>query len=395
MLRYIAGPMLHLLLLVQLLLLLPPTNAFSPHLNRTLCCEAAILASATDHIHFPLNFALWNSFAQLNDSIPPLPQTPENAVWNALVHRRSTQNPRVEYLDFRCGATYSPESLAAMPIPVPLTWARRNPACMGYEGVPLASVDEWASPVLSFLLPAVIFGLSIPTGWSLTITEVLRISTAVGLYHPSSQRRWLGPLRALLGPSVKLTMLLVLSILEMIRWAIVILVCAGPILSSALQEMQLDHFLLSELTLPPNMSAPSAATELRLRRLLLALLLSNVADADGKLSKSTGTTVLHAPAAEARAHLNILLTAHMPFDVAVGAPVAFYTLAYSYALFDAYQRLGDLPTAAALMFGLWYSVFVLIAVVSAVRDICPPQSVVRNRLTETRRPVSTRLRQYG
>lgn len=377
MLKCIASPLFFPLLLLLLLHLFLPADALVPQLNRSLCCETAILASATDHINFPLNFALWNSLARSNDSIHPLPPTPENSAWNALVQKRSTEDPPAEYLDFRCGVTYSSENPAAMSIPVSLAWARRTPACMGFEAVPLASVDMWAGPLLGFLLPAIVFGLSIPTGWSLTLSEVLRVLTALGLNRHLSRRRWPTPLRGLVQPMVKLPVLLVIAVLEIIRWAIVILVCAGPILSSALQEMHLTHLLLSELSPSSSTGPPSAASELRRRRLLLAILLSNASDPNGTISESAGTHLLLVPAPEARAHLNILLRAHMPFDVAVGAPIAFYTLAYAYGLFDAYQRLGHLPTAIALTFGLWYTVFVLIAVVSAVRDPSPPPCTPR------------------
>lgn len=356
--RTLAG-LLHLLLLFSL------TNAFGPQLNRTLCCESAIIASATDYAHFPLNFALWNSLARLNDTTPALfPPTPKNAAWNVLVHRKSTQDPRAQYLDFRCGVLYSTaggsESPAAMPIRVPLAWARHTPACMGFEGVQLAAVDKWAGPLVGFLLPGIAFGLSIPSGWALT--EVLRASN-----HKGSSR-----LRRLLARMVITTTFLVLSVLEILRWAIVILTCAGPILSSTVQEMHLDHALLSHLSRPPAVcSSTSTTAQLRYRhrhrRLLLASLLSNVSYSDGSLATCANATILSAPDAQARKYLSILLAANSQFDVAIGTPVAFYTAAYAYALFDAYQRLGDHLTATTLTFGLWYTEIALVAVLSGVR----------------------------
>ncbi|KAL0639033.1 beta-glucosidase [Maublancomyces gigas] len=349
MLRTIAC-ILHSLLLFSL------TNAFGPLLNRTLCCETAILASATDYAHFPLNFALWNSLARLNGTIPPLsPPTRGNDAWNVLVHRKSTENPRAEYLDFRCGAVYSSasglESPAAMSVRVPLAWARHTPACMGFEGVQLADVDKWAGPLVGFLLPGIVFGLSIPSGWALT--EFLRAANLLGHKRPSKLRR-------LLARVLVTTAFLVLSVLEILRWAIVILTCAGPILSSTMQEMHHDHILLSRLSQP----SASTTTQLRRRRLLMAILLSNVSDSNGSLATAAQATILHGPDAQARAYLSILLAANTQFDVAIGTPVAFYTAAYAYALFDAYQRLGDHLTATTLTFGLWYTEFALVAVVS-------------------------------
>lgn len=352
------------------LVLLHLANAFMRQLNQTLCCETALLASETNHDDFPLNFHLWNSMAGANDTLPPLlPIAPANNAWNALVHRRRTESPQQEeYLDFRCGVAYSStagsESPAAMPIHVPLVWARQTPACMGFIGVPLTAVDKWAGPLVGFLLPSIVFGLSIPSGWALT--DVLRTSNVRGLHRPSGLRRLLTPVRSFLGPAALFTAFLVLGILEILRWAIVILTCTGPILSSTLYEMQLDHILLSQLALPPS-TLP--ATELRRRRLLLAILLGNVLDSNGNLSTAASTTVLQAPVSRVRTKFSILLVAHTPFDVAIGAPVAFYAVAYAYAIFDAYQRLGDHLTATALTFGLWYSEFALVAVLSGV---CPP-----------------------
>lgn len=350
--------------LLYSLLLFSLTNAFGPLLNRTLCCETAILASATDYTHFPLNFALWNSLARLNDTIPPLfPPTRKNAAWNVLVHRKSAENPQAEYLDFRCGAVYSSagglESPAAMSIRVPLAWARHTPACMGFEGVQLADVDKWASPLVGFLLPGIVFGLSIPSGWALT--EILHASNLLGHKRPSKLRR-------LLARVLMTTAFLVLSVLEILRWAIVILTCAGPILSSTILEMHHDHVLLSRLSQPPVMfPSTSTTTELRRRRLFMAILLSNVSDSNGSLATAAEATILYGPDVQARVYLSILLAANTQFDVAIGTPVAFYTAAYAYSLFDAYQRLGDHLTATMLTFGLWYTEFALVAVLSGVR----------------------------
>lgn len=354
-------------LLVPLLILLPPAHSFIPYLNRTLCCETALIASATDHAHFPFNFHLWNSLVGANSTPPHLPG---NDDWNALLDKQNIRPPANEYFDFRCGTVYSSsgglESPAALSIQVSLAWARQTPACMGVEFVPLAAIDQWAGPLVGFLLPAVVFGLSIPRGWVLTLDKVLRAASMMRVNYPRRMRPLLALLRILLGPVVMLLAFLLIALVEFLRWAIVILTCAGPILSSAMHEMQLDHLLLTLLSLQPSVPSSPADTELRHRRLLLAILLGNVVDQDGHLAESAYTTVLHAPAAQARSHLRALLAAHTPFDVAVGAPVAFYTVAYAYALFDADQNLGDLFTASALTFGLWYSEFVLVAVVSGV-----------------------------
>lgn len=356
----------HLTLLL-LLLLLPSAHALIPHLNRALCCETALNASATDHANFRFNFHLWNSLVHANSTPPRLP---DNDDWNALLDRQNSQTPPHEYLDFRCGAVYSysggSESLAAMSILVTLAWARKTPACMGFETVPLAAVDKWAGPVVGFLLPAVVFALSISRGCALTLDRVLRASGVLRFQSPQRMKPLLALLRTLLGPVAMLVAFLLLGLLEILRWATVIFTCAGPILSSALHEMRLDHLLLSQLSLRPSVPALATSTELRHRRLLLAILLSNVSGPDGEVSSSTVITVLHAPAPQARAHLRILLAAHTSFDVTVGAPIAFYTVAYAYALFDAYQKLGDLLTASTLTFGLWYSEFVLVAVISGV-----------------------------
>lgn len=366
-------PLSSLSLLLSLLLNPPPAQAFVHMLNRTLCCETALQESASHRAYFPINFAHWNSLVRPNGTIPQLlPPTSDNTAWNALVSKRSTQFAGNEYPDFRCGAVYSSangfEVPAAMPVRVQLAWARRTPACMGFVGVPLGALDIWAGPVIGFLLPAVVFGLSIPTGWALTFTEVLRMSNFLQLNPSPRMRLLLAPVRAVLRPVVILATFLVLGILETLRWSIVILTCAGPILSSALHEMRLDHILLSQLELPPPVHCASSTTQLRHRSILLAILLSNVFDPDGTLLASAHTAILHAPAPQARAHLTILLAAHIPFDAAVGVPVAFYTVAYAYALFDANKRLGDILTTGALTFGLWYSEFVLVAVVSVVRQ---------------------------
>lgn len=341
-------------------LLFTLANAFVPLMNHTICCETAISASAIDHVNFTLNFAQWNEQAGKNDSIPS-PIAGYDA-WNQLVYKKHNETGQAEYLQFRCGVVYSSangsESLAAMPVRVPLVWARHTPACIGYEGAQLSDVERWVGPLVGFILPGIVFGLSISSGWALT--EVLRASN-------SGRHKGQSTLRRLLADTLNTTAFLVLSLLEILRCAIIILTCAGPILSSTVQEMYLDHVLLSQLYRPPALdSSTSSTTQLHRRRLLLAILLSNVSNPDGSLATSAKSTILDAPDAQARAYLRILLAANSEFDVAIGTPVAFYTAGYAYALFDAYKRLGDHITSTALTLGLWYMEFALVAVVSGV-----------------------------
>lgn len=152
----------------------------------------------------------------------------------------------------------------------------------------------------------------------------------------------------------------------MFRWVSVIFTCAGPILAGILYEMLLDHKRLKQLQKLQKTRHKTAEIELWRRRILIKLFLGNIIDGSGSILQDCENFIVHGTAAQARGRLDSLLKSQVTFGTAVGSPVAFYICAYAYALVDAYNQLGDYTTSVALQFGLWYSIFVLVAMVSGV-----------------------------
>jgi hypothetical protein len=74
--------------------------------------------------------------------------------------------------------------------------------------------------------------------------------------------------------------------------------------------------------------------------------------------------------------LNRLCIQLSPFGQQVGVPLLFYVGAFIYSLVDARARLGENNTAHSVAFGLWYFVFVLVAIAgSTVLGVGAPETM--------------------
>lgn len=342
--------------------------------NRTVCCLTAL----TDPQMHPFNFQEWNAIVRSNSSIPELRlPTPDNAAWNSKVRRwKNYSTRRPEYIDFRCEARYSKiggvESPAAQAISVTLEWCLKTPQCNGYQLYTPWGVDRWAGPVVGFLLPAVVFSICIPRGWRLSLPPLT-------LPRRFSGNNWyFHPLKGFVV-AINLLVVFIVGTMELTRWVSVILIYAGPMLVGGLYKMLLDHHLLRRLqSLKPEPGERGNATdEIQRRKILITILLGGVIDAEdvkysgdrddsGDLYGNCKKFIVNTSAAQAKTRLNCLLHSQVAFGMAVGAPVAFYICAYAYGIFDAYSKLGDRATAVSLTLGLWYSIFVLVAMVFGV-----------------------------
>lgn len=366
--------MQYLLAQFSLTLHFMPVFAYRHAINRTECCNRVLQDPDDDHQLFP--YKLWNELVATNHTIPDLlPPNADNEPWNNMVLKWRSNPGSHEYLDFRCGVQYSSDgsgvSLAAQPIQISLAWCLKTPECNGYEGLKIKQLSLWAGPVVGFLLPAVVFSISVPRGrklslpiivsWLVPVVRNFRILRCLSCRSSDMCR-----VARIFGPLFKLIAVLVVAIIEMVRWVSVVFTCAGPILAGGLYEMVLDHHRLKQLQRLEKTSPKTPATELRRRRILIKVFLGNVIDGSGSIFQDCENLIVKGTAAQAKGRLDSLLMSRVTFGTAVGSPVAFYVCAYAYALSDAYNKLGDYITSVALQFGLWYSIFILVAMVSGV-----------------------------
>ncbi|KAI5837486.1 hypothetical protein DFP73DRAFT_619650 [Morchella snyderi] len=249
---------------------------------------------------------------------------------------------------YTCGANFDDGKDAALPIYVSLTWCRAE--CGGFQPSRVSKnhLNEILSPLVGFLIPALVFSISIPRGWQLRIPERLFKEdwfTAQG--------------------SMNLVLAMVIVMVETLRWIAVVFVCAGPILVGGLYEMLLDHILLRRLAAlkKPEGAGTKVYRELQRRRILVTLLLGNLNIKEGKPKEGAEQFIVNASEIQAKARLHSLLESQGSFGAIVGSPVIFYVGSFIYALIDALKNLGDNDTSHAIALGIWYSVFVIVAIV--------------------------------
>lgn len=192
---------------------------------------------------------------------------------------------------YKCDAKYTDGNPPTLPIQASLVWCMNN--CNGFQLSKLNHLSEWAGPLVGFLLPGLVFSMSIPRGWELPVP---------GFLFDSELPKCGSTPRTLLY----LIIALVITTLETVRWVIVVFICAGPMILGGLYEMFLDNRLLQKLV---SLQGPerSAANELMKRRILVTLLLGNLSRKWGGPVADAENFIVHASDTEAKARLHSLL----------------------------------------------------------------------------------------
>lgn len=356
--------------------LLGTSTCYGHLVNFTRCCEH-VIAESNNSKSFGFNYKEWNNQVLLlgnNWTIPA--EISGDVSWNSKVRKLNSNSNHSEFLNFRCGAKYNDDgpnpNLAASSIKATLGWCKAR--CDGYEISRPGDLKQWAGPLVGFLLPGVVFSMSIPRSWEITLPEALFESN---LKAHNLRRRILSNLLKSILILIRALIALSVTTFETILWVIVILILAGPMLVGGIYEMLLDYRLLERLQdLTDQNSQKTAAIEVKKRKILITLLLGNLSGRSGSPSIDpenfsnpvidSENFITNSSVAEAKARLHSLLKSQAAFGTAVGAPVAFYIGAYLYAILDARSNLGDNDTSHALALGLWYSIFVLVAIICGV-----------------------------
>lgn len=133
---------------------------------------------------------------------------------------------------FPCGATYNGDPNGAPVVQVNYTWLADE--CPGWERSGQKNLNAWLQPLSGFLLPAVIFCLSVPRRRKLYVFRAFFVADSAGIksYVP-----------ALLGAIGAL----ILVTLDTIIWLSTCFAFAGPMILSGLYEALLDNRILEFL----------------------------------------------------------------------------------------------------------------------------------------------------
>ena len=235
----------------------------------------------------------------------------------------------------QCGAQFSPLTPPSIPISTDLqTCLRRWP---GWQISDPKILSQSIGPLVGFLLPALVFVLSIPR--------------PPGFRMPRGERYLTGNIVVSMG---WLAVIFILVVIDVLLWIIIVFGLAGPMMAGAMDEGIKDWRTLRKV-------AGGGLSRQQSRYALNLILIGSFKPEPGDLNERVIRDVCGADVGIAKDRFHQLLNQQGPYGTQVGAPVAFYLGAYAYALVDASSKLGDNDTAHAIAFGLWYGVIVLTA----------------------------------
>lgn len=130
---------------------------------------------------------------------------------------------------FPCGAAYAAGDHGAPVVRIPYWWCRKN--CGGWGRSSSRRLNQWISPLASFIVPSVVFCLAIPRRSKIWLDDDL---FSVPLNKLTSTPSIL--LRAPIAAA--------LVSIDTVVWLLVIFALAGPILLSAIFEALIDKRVL-------------------------------------------------------------------------------------------------------------------------------------------------------
>ncbi|ROW01383.1 hypothetical protein VPNG_07612 [Cytospora leucostoma] len=247
---------------------------------------------------------------------------------------------------FPCTARYdSAEPEGAPEIYVAYVWLADT--CPGWALSSGSNLNGWLQPLSGFLLPAVIFCLSVPRRRKLHVFREFFQADLVMIT---------GYISAFFGA---IGAMLIVTI-DTIVWLSVCWALSGPMILSGLYEAVLDNLIINFVQV--KMKNGHLTVDMRCR--LLICLMEGIKVKYGKLWRLV--TILPFRLFQAIVDLKEKLANSYSFGSMVGAPVVFFLGGFIFALVQSIQSLGDEDTALALAFGQWYMTIPHIAIISGL-----------------------------
>ena len=258
--------------------------------------------------------------------------------------------------NYSCGQTPAEGKPPAPDFSVPTWWCRQ--ICSGYALSPLSDTNVWAMPLIQYILPAVIFSMTIPR------RLVLEPPNWCFDFHLNHLNDWLQALLSLVFAGL-------IVIMDTTLWVFTIMIAPGPSIFSGLLEVVLDFSIIRYLEsshLPRGRQQHQGLTKRQRVQLLIAVTNGNQAiegvPADPQKELGRILDIDERPE-ETEIHLRAMLDCQYPFGAAVGAPILLYIGSFVYNLATLHNAEGDHDTARALAFGIWWMNIVHVAAISA------------------------------
>lgn len=264
-------------------------------------------------------------------------------------------NKSIPHDDYKCGQVYEATIPPAPPLLVSTSWCRKK--CSGYALSAPSDTNAWAAPLIQYILPAVIFSMTIPRR---LVLSPPRWFFDFNINHMS------GLIKALFS----LCVAGVIVTLDTAVWVFIIMVAPAPFIFSGLLEVVLDYRIIRNLMsshTDQGKDQPVGLDRAQRVQLLTAVLAGNLgiegipADPQGEL----GTVLdINKHPEEVKLHLGAMLACQYPFGAAVGAPILLYIGSFVYTLATIRNSDGDRETARALAFGIWWMNIVHVSAIS-------------------------------
>ena len=264
-------------------------------------------------------------------------------------------NKSIPQDSYKCGQAYEPDIPPAPPLLVPLSWCRQK--CSGYGLSTPSDIDAWAAPLFQYILPAVIFSMTIPRR---LVLEPPRWFFDFNLTHMN------GLIKALFS----LCVAGMIVTLDTAIWVFVIMVAPAPFIFSGLLEIVLDYRIIRNMMSShtgQGEDQPVGLDRVQRVELLTAVLAGNLGiegvPADPQEELGLVLDVNKHPE-EVELRLGAMLACQYPFGAAVGAPILLYIGSFVYTLVTIRNSDGDKKTARALAFGIWWMNIVHVSAIS-------------------------------
>lgn len=284
--------------------------------------------------------------------------------------------------DAKCGQTFSLLANNTPSSPAPnahVSWSFCHSNCPGWGRSKAENLNQWAGPIVQFILPSVIFALTIPRARQMDTRSAWYYTKLIKPLRPklidgsAPQSRWMklwNGCRALCHWLLKAVLIdAVLIFADTIVWIFVIVFLAGPMIVEGLFEALLDFRILQYVQQQRN--DHSVEQQRRKVELLLTIVVGNL-DLDieeprtklmAALPRASHDEDDDGRVAEKTRLLSMLGTQSI-FGAAVGAPVLFYLGAFVYTILDLMNNPSNEDAAIALAFGIEWMIVVHVAIVA-------------------------------
>jgi hypothetical protein len=235
--------------------------------------------------------------------------------------------------------------------------------------------SEWAAPLVQFILPSVIFSMTIPRRKKIEFDYLFDRRRAI-----MKKKRWLwvNDFVQLAISMFLFSVILVPVFIGTVVWIAVTIVGAGNMLTGGLYEAHLDYRLAKYTQKISSSRLASQNDQDETKLAMERELLVTIASGNLKLDKDRGSPQVTIPQSltipgashpsegseKSRSRLLNLLGAQSSLGSAVGSPVLFYLGSFVYAILDLRTDPSSQDAAISLGFGIEWIIIVHVAIVS-------------------------------